>query len=194
MNSISFGPTEYFFFPGLLFWSFDKNKRKKLPAECQRQRGMTSNEIVEDTAVCHGSSSFSWTLRLQQEKGYIPILTWGQGLKMLLLQSEITALILFCLHPFFFFKTLDIIGNCQRPVFSLGDYLSSIGRRSCDTCLTKLCAFRYLTSKSNSEVSKSNLWKITSFLKTFYFRGSRFSQCFTLSTAPHDSLPRKVLC
>ena len=55
------------------------------------------------------------------------------------------------------------------------------------------CAFRCLTSSpqhSKYEISKSNSWKITSFLKKLrYFRGSRFSHCFVLSTSPHYSLP-----
>ena len=40
-------------------------------------------------------------------------------------------------------------------------------------------------TSSNSEVSKSNSWKITSLSKTTVLRGSRFSQCFILSTALH---------
>ena len=47
------------------------------------------------------------------------------------------------------------------------------------------------TSKSNSEVSK---WKLPHSRKLRYFRGSRFSQCVIPSTAPHYSLPSKVLC
>ena len=51
------------------------------------------------------------------------------------------------------------------------------------------------TSNSNSEVSKSNSWKITSFSKTTSLqRESRFSQCFIPSTSPYYSLPSEVLC
>ena len=66
-------------------------------------------------------------------------------------------------------------------------------------CHTKLwCAFRCLISrpqKSNSEISKSNSREITSFSNTLlrYFRGSRSSQCFILSTSPHYSLPSKFV-
>ena len=109
-------------------------------------------------------------------------------------------------------KTLDTIGNCQRPVLSLGvldlnictkqqicENLNSTGRRSCviimkerkNNHVAQVVCFQMLyfrTSKSNSEVSKSNSWKITSFSKTIYLRGSRFSQCLILSAAVHYSL------
>ena len=42
------------------------------------------------------------------------------------------------------------------------------------------------------EVSKLNCGKLLLFWKLRYFRGSCFSQCFTLSTALHYSLPSKL--
>ena len=48
------------------------------------------------------------------------------------------------------------------------------------------------TSKSNSEVSKQIRGKLLLFRKLRHL-GGRFSQCFILSTAPHYSLPSKVL-
>ena len=111
-------------------------------------------------------------------------------------------------------KTLDNFGN--RPVFSLMVYLNIYaqnnnwssklrddnGRRNTYSH-TKLCAFRFdlEPSKSNYEVSKSNSNIICMYENYFclsrklrYFRGSRFSQCFILSTAPHWSLTMKFLC
>ena len=81
-------------------------------------------------------------------------------------------------------KTLDT--NGQRSVFSLGvsqhmhkkkcENLSSIGRRSCEIIIIEetplshevVCVqmLDFENSNSKSEVSKSNWWKITSFLKT----------------------------
>ena len=80
-------------------------------------------------------------------------------------------------------KTVDTIGNCQTPVFSLGESqqkhkitnlwkfelnwslkLRDNNERKKHPCYMKLCAFRCLISKP--EVLKSNSWKITSFLKT----------------------------
>ena len=89
-------------------------------------------------------------------------------------------------------KTLDTIGYCQTSVFSLGvsqhmhkitnlwkfelDW-SIIGRRTCEITMKEktplshevVVCFQMLDfeiSKSNSEVSKSNSLKITSFSKT----------------------------
>ena len=74
-------------------------------------------------------------------------------------------------------KTVDTIGNCHRPVFSLGvsqhlhktrcENLSSIGRQSCEIIMKEktpllsheLVCFQMVdfgTSQSNSEVLKSN--------------------------------------
>ena len=88
-----------------------------------------------------------------------------------------------------YLKTLDTIGNCQRPVFSLGvsqhinafiklqtcENLSSIGRRICKTIMKEKTPLSHevvcfhmldsMTSKSNSKVSESNLWKNYFFLE-----------------------------
>ena len=115
-----------------------------------------------------------------------------------------------------YLKALDTIGKCQRPVFSFGvsshmhkkqtcENLNTIGGRSCEIIMKEktplshgVVCFQLLdfeTSKFNSDVSKSNSWKITSFSKTIrYFRGSRFSQCFILTTARHCLLPSMFLC
>ena len=92
---------------------------------------------------------------------------------------------------YFVHKLLSVV-IWQRPVFILTypqqtcENFNSIGPRRCEIimeekhpCHMKLYA---LSPKSNSDVSKSNSWKITSFSKTIpYFRGSRF----ILSKAPN---------
>ena len=78
----------------------------------------------------------------------------------------------------------DTIGNCQRPVFSLGkfqhmhtnlwkselNWSSLQGNNNEKTPLShEVVCFQIIdfeTSNSKSEVSKSDLWKITSFPKT----------------------------
>ena len=72
--------------------------------------------------------------------------------------------------------------------------MNSIGHRSCKiimeektTLSHKVVCFQMLdfgTSQSNSEVSKSDSWKITSF---------SLLQCFILSTALHCLLPSKFI-
>ena len=114
------------------------------------------------------------------------------------------------------FVIKDTIGNCQRPVFSLGvsqhmhkitnlwkfelDWSSELRdnyERKKLTCHTKLCAFRcsisrpqILNLRSRNQIRGELLhsWKLR------HFRGSHFSQCFILSTSPHYSLPSEVLC
>ena len=64
-------------------------------------------------------------------------------------------------------------------------------------CHTKLCAFRCLISRPQNRILRSLnqiRGKLIIFQKLRFFRGSHFSQCFILSTAPHFSLPSKVLC
>ena len=108
-------------------------------------------------------------------------------------------------------KTLDTIGDCQRPVYSLGvsqqmhkitnlwkfelSWLCEVARYKWKkkTPLshhgrTKLCAFRCLRSWNQIREKLFLSWKLR------YFRGSCFSQCFILSTSPHYSLPSKFLC
>ena len=107
--------------------------------------------------------------------------------------------------PTFILKTLNTIGSCQRPVFSLGVLykicvnLSSIGCRSCEITMKEktplsheVVCFQMLyfeTSKSNSEVWKSNFVKNYFSQKLRHFRGSCFSHCFILPASPHYSLP-----
>ena len=83
------------------------------------------------------------------------------------------AAILSCL------KTLDTIGNCQRPVFSLrvSQHMHKI------ICIMshKVLCFQMLdfeTSNSISEVSKSNSWKIISFSKTTSLQRKPFLTTF----------------
>ena len=57
----------------------------------------------------------------------------------------------------------------------------------CDIFFRTIFCFQMLdfeTSKSNSEVSKSNSWKLLISRKLRYFRGSSFSQCFTNNSSP----------
>ena len=109
----------------------------------------------------------------------------------------------------FFLKTLDTIGNCQRPVFSLGvsqhtcmhkitnlrkcelnwsSKLRDNKERTKHPCHTKLCAFRCLISKPQILILRSRnqiRGKLLLSRKLGYFSGSRFSQCFIPSTSPH---------
>ena len=103
-------------------------------------------------------------------------------------------------------KTLDTIGNCLRPVFSLAvsqhmhkitnmGNLSSIGHRSCEIIMKEktplsyeVVCFQILdfeTSSSKSEVSKSNSRKITSFSKTKLLQREPFLTMFyTTNSSP----------
>ena len=110
-------------------------------------------------------------------------------------------------RPVTFLKTLDTIGKCQRPVFSLAvsqhmhkitnlwkfelNWSSNLRdnyERKKHPCHTKLCAFRWLifeTSSSKSEVFKSNSWKITSFSKTTFLQREPFLTMFyTINLSP----------
>ena len=121
------------------------------------------------------------------------------------------------LTQFTYLKTLDTIGYCQRPLFSLGvsQHIQKITNlckfelnwsselrdnyeRKKHPCHTKLCAFicmpDFETSSSKLEVSKQIRGKLLLSQKLRHFRGSRFSQCFIPSTSPHYSLPSEVLC
>ena len=95
-------------------------------------------------------------------------------------------------------KTLYTIGNCVRPVFSLGvsQHMRKItnqwklelnrssksrdnNERKKKTLSHEVVCFQMLafeTSNSKSEVLKSNSLKVTSFSKTTLLQGSRFSQ------------------
>ena len=85
-------------------------------------------------------------------------------------------------------KALDALGNCQRPVFSLGvsqhewsikqqicENLGSVGYRSCKRIMTE-----------------KHPW-VRNYLFLRYFRGSHFSQCFVLNSSPLP-VPSKGLC
>ena len=106
-----------------------------------------------------------------------------------------------------FLKSVDTIGNCQSPVFSPGVYLpmhkiTNLWKFELDRSSelrdnyerkkhpshTKLCAFRCLISRPQILYLRS--WnqirgKLLLSRKLSHFRGSRFSQCFILSTSPH---------
>ena len=108
------------------------------------------------------------------------------------------------------------IGNCQRPVFSHAvsqhmhkitnlwkfelDWSSELQdnyERKKHPWHTKLCAFRCLISRPqvlNLRSRNQIRGKLLLSRKLCHFRGSRFSQCFKLSTSPHYSLPSEVLC
>ena len=115
----------------------------------------------------------------------------------------------FSLHKITNIKTLDTIGNCQRPVFSLTWCISKFmheitnlwkfvlnqssnlrdnNERKKHSCHTKLCAFRWLISRPqvlNLRSQNQTHGKLLLFRKVLHFIGSRFSQCFTLPTSPH---------
>ena len=94
-------------------------------------------------------------------------------------------------------KALDTFGNCQRTVFSLGvsqhmhknnksvkiwTQLVRKWRKKKYPCCTNVCAFRFLRKAEGLKVQILR-----------YFRESRVSQCFILSTALHCQLPDKFL-
>ena len=78
-------------------------------------------------------------------------------------------------------KTVDTIGNCQNPVFSLGvsqhmHKVTNLGRQTCEIITKEItplsheivCSLMldFETSNSKLEVSKSNSSKITSFSRS----------------------------
>ena len=113
-------------------------------------------------------------------------------------------------------KTVDTIGNCQRPGFSFGvsqhmheitnlwkfqlnwsSKLTGHYERKKHPCHTKLCAFSCLISRPqilNLRSQNQILGKLFLSWKLQHLRGSRFTQCLILSTSPHYLLPSKVLC
>ena len=109
-------------------------------------------------------------------------------------------------------KTLDTIGNCQTPVFTVcvSQWMHKITNLwkfelnwlSCceiimkHPCHTKLCAFRWLIWRPrilNLRSRNQICGKLLLSQKLLHFRGSCFSQCLILPTSPHYSLPIKVL-
>ena len=115
-------------------------------------------------------------------------------------------------------KTLDTIANCQRLALTVGvsQHMHKItklwkfeinrssklrnnsGRwKKKHPCHTKLCTFRCLISRPqilNLRSRNQTRRKLLLSQKLRYFRGSRISQCFILSIAPHYLLLSKVLC
>ena len=106
-------------------------------------------------------------------------------------------------------KAVDTIGNCQRPVFTLGvsqlmpkiknlwklelnrsSKLRDNNERKKHPCHTKLCAFWCLISRPqilNLRSRNQICGKLLLSQKLRHFRGSCFSQCVILSTSPHYS-------
>ena len=102
-------------------------------------------------------------------------------------------------------KTLDTIGNCQRPAFSPGVHVSEhMHKRTnlrkfllnlaskCEkhSCHTNLCAFRCLILRpqnlilrSWNQISGKLLLSRKLHVHERHFKGSRFSHCFILSPA-----------
>ena len=105
---------------------------------------------------------------------------------------------------FFSLKTLDTIGNCQRPLSSLGvsqhmhiitnlwqfelnrsSKLRDNNERKITPCHTKLCAFRCLISRPQILNLRSNSRKITSFSKTKSLQRKPFLTMFyTVNLSP----------
>ena len=114
-------------------------------------------------------------------------------------------------------KTLDTIGNCQRPVFSLG--VSQHMHKVTNVWKLELNWSSKLRDKDNNERKNTlvirscvRLWwlisgpqvlilrsrnqvrgKLLLSRKLRHFRGSRFSHSFILPTSPHYSLLSQVL-
>jgi hypothetical protein len=90
-------------------------------------------------------------------------------------------------------KTLDTIGNFQRPVFSLA--VSQHMHKTTSLWkfqLNRSSSFQVLdfeTSNSKSEVLKSNSWKITSFSKTTPLQREQFLTMFYIITPLTNILP-----
>ena len=86
------------------------------------------------------------------------------------------------------FKTLDTIGNCQRPVFSLGvsqhmHKITNLWKFELNRSCFQMVDFE--TSNSKSKVSKSNWWKINSFSRTTSLQREPFLTMFyTINLSP----------
>ena len=80
--------------------------------------------------------------------------------------------------------------------------MTPIGRRSCEILINEktplshvFVCFQMLDFETSNLRSRNQIReKLCLCRKLHYFRGSRFSQCFILSTSPHNSLPSEVLC
>ena len=103
-------------------------------------------------------------------------------------------------------KALKTFGNCGRPVFSLGaSHLWNLWKWAHRRCrrimnektpliITICMCFRCMNKASGLKYLWNTLVGNYLCFKCYYFRGSRFSQRFILSAAPHCSLPSKFLC
>ena len=122
---------------------------------------------------------------------FYPMIPWMDSMALLFLP------------PWWQLKTVDTIGNCQRPVFSLGvskhmhtrtnlwkfelkwsSKLRDMNEVKKHPCRTKLFAFIWLISRPqilNLRSWNQIRWKLLLSRKLRHFRGSRFSQCFILS-------------
>ena len=172
------------------------------PKYCQRNWGTTVPRVdaCADDAKCH----FYRRRTICCRKRKVPnVLCDDPG------QFHRAAWLLFVL-----LKPVDYIGNCQRPVFSLGvsqamheitnlwkfelnwsSKLRDNNERKKHPCHTKLCAFRCLISRPQILRSRNQICgKLLLSQKLHYFRESRFPQFFILSTSPHYLLLSKVLC
>ena len=115
-----------------------------------------------------------------------------------------------CFFLFLKGKVIYTFGNCQRPVFSLGvsqhkhkitslwtfelNWSSKLwenDERQKHPFWTNLCAFR--SRRRLLEVVYYFSENLPLSQNLCYFKGSRFSQCFILSTALQCSLPSEFL-
>ena len=136
--------------------------------------------------------------------------TCSGGLLMVILYTTevVNRLTLWVLVYRAFIKGSGHYRCCQRLAFTVGvsqhmhkmlncENLSSIGHRTCEIIMKQkiplshevVCVsiVDFKTSKYNSEVSKSNSWKLLLSRKLRHLRGSHFLQCFIPSTSPHYS-------
>ena len=111
-------------------------------------------------------------------------------------------------------KTLDTIGNCQRPVFSLGvsqhtcmhkitnlwkfelDWSSELQdnyERKKHPCHTKLCAFKCLISRPQILNLRSRNQFVGNILLSQKTTSLQREQFFTMFYTINSSLPSKVL-
>ena len=110
---------------------------------------------------------------------------------------------------FYSFKTLDTVGNCQRPTFSLcvsqhvhkitylwkfelnwSSKLLDIPMKEKTPLSHEVVCFQMLVFPTSNLILRSRnpiRGKLLLSRKLRHFRGSRFPQCFILSTSPHDS-------
>ena len=141
-----------------------------------------------------------------------PVVSLFQYFLLIIMESLLLSIYWFAIP----LKAVDTNGICQRLAFTVGvsqhkhkitnlwkfelngsSNLRDNNERKKRPCHAKLCAFRWLISRP--QVLNLRSWsqirgKLRISLKLCYFKGSRFSQCFLLSTSPHYSSPSKALC